>query len=161
MCKRCCDYTPAVDQGEWDRAYHLAQGAGRDFFSKAEQAANRRAWVQALRSGKYRQARGSLRYPEEGTFCVLGVACEVIAERYPGTIAPAGEGGYTGPDDPVFVHYFVLPPFVQKAMGLRTREGQYAPGGRVNLTNRNDQDLWGFEELAFTIEQEPPGLLEE
>lgn len=36
-------------------------------------------WVKALRSGKYRQARGVLRTSDaEGqTFCCLGVLCEV------------------------------------------------------------------------------------
>ena len=33
-------------------------------------------WIEALRSGEYRQARGTLR-TQDGRFCCLGVACEI------------------------------------------------------------------------------------
>ena len=34
-------------------------------------------WVEALRSGKYAQARRTLRKPDSNEFCCLGVFCEV------------------------------------------------------------------------------------
>ena len=36
----------------------------------------KRLWVKALRSGKYRQARGALR-KNTGAMCCLGVLCEI------------------------------------------------------------------------------------
>lgn len=36
---------------------------------------NAQKWIDALRSGEYQQAKGSLRKPEG--FCCLGVACDV------------------------------------------------------------------------------------
>jgi hypothetical protein len=55
--------------------------------TREEQAANRRLWVEALRSGKYAQARNSLRYDwHDGdgggresnyNYCCLGVLCEL------------------------------------------------------------------------------------
>ena len=50
-------------------------------WTKEEIAAHRKAWIAALRSGKYRQRRDTLRgrissrHPY--TYCVLGVACEL------------------------------------------------------------------------------------
>lgn len=37
-------------------------------------------WVAALRSGKYPQERGKLHNPD-GTFCCLGVLCEVLVGK--------------------------------------------------------------------------------
>lgn len=34
-------------------------------------------WLEALRSGKYKQGRGMLRTPEN-SFCCLGVLCDVV-----------------------------------------------------------------------------------
>lgn len=34
-------------------------------------------WVEALRSGKYEQARRTLREPNSNKFCCLGVICEI------------------------------------------------------------------------------------
>lgn len=45
----------------------------------AAQAAHRALWVAALRSGKYKQGRNSLRKDDE--YCCLGVACEVAMQH--------------------------------------------------------------------------------
>ncbi len=37
-------------------------------------------WLKALRSGRYRQADGSLK--DEGAYCCLGVLCNVIGVRW-------------------------------------------------------------------------------
>lgn len=41
-------------------------------------------WLEALRSGKYRQADGFLKVEREGKYfyCCLGVLCEVLKEKY-------------------------------------------------------------------------------
>lgn len=42
----------------------------------------KKLWVDALRSGKYKQGKGQLR-TEEGNFCCLGVLCNLHAEAHP------------------------------------------------------------------------------
>lgn len=42
---------------------------------------NMKAWVAALRSGEYKQGRSCLR-SADGTFCCLGVACDVYAKGH-------------------------------------------------------------------------------
>jgi hypothetical protein len=36
-------------------------------------------WVKALRSGEYRQCQGALIHRDEGSFCCLGVLCDIHA----------------------------------------------------------------------------------
>lgn len=47
-------------------------------------------WVEALRSGKYKQAQGKLRTHEGDAHCCLGVLCEVMGlePRGPGYFMP-------------------------------------------------------------------------
>lgn len=45
--------------------------------SKAQIKRNRKAWLEALRSGKFKQTKGKLR-SRNGAYCCLGVACEVL-----------------------------------------------------------------------------------
>lgn len=45
-------------------------------------------WVEALRSGKYKQGRLALR-PTEDSFCCLGVLCDILGEKW---IAPHEDG---------------------------------------------------------------------
>lgn len=46
----------------------------------------RAAWVAALRSGEYRQARGALR-TTDNRMCCLGVLCNLHAQAHPGIAA--------------------------------------------------------------------------
>jgi hypothetical protein len=39
-------------------------------------------WVKALRSGKYKQARGRLKNPRTGGFCCIGVGMLLIDKKY-------------------------------------------------------------------------------
>lgn len=43
----------------------------------------RKLWTDALRSGKYEQCTGRLCDIKTNTYCCLGVACELFADRYP------------------------------------------------------------------------------
>ena len=58
--------------------------------SKAQIKRNRKAWVEALRSGKFKQTKGKLRARNK-SFCCLGVACEVAGLPY---VYRAGEYTY-------------------------------------------------------------------
>lgn len=48
-------------------------------YTAEEQAEHRKEWVKALRSGKYEQAKGTLKQTDGGReqFCCLGVACDI------------------------------------------------------------------------------------
>lgn len=113
------------------------------------------AWVDALRSGKYTQGKGSLTENSEdrGSFdCCLGVACKlaiidgvklsVYEDRY-GNVHYNGEENY-------------LPEPVQAWLGLSTNMGQYAtvPGTRFGHGLAGDNDGGKtFTEIADIIEQ--------
>lgn len=117
---------------------------------------NARKWAEALRSGKYKQGRNTLRYSDE--FCCLGVACDIAIENGVAlTVAQDeyGEWTYGGKAD-------VLPPSVQEWLCLRTANA--APKGEIegeheSLAGYNDGG-GTFEEIAAVIESEPEGLFQ-
>ena len=109
---------------------------------------NAKAWVKALRSGKYKQ--GTLALHIGNTYCCLGVACELAATA--GVISPGGEEGeglwrYEE-------HMTTLPAVVQDWLGIRSGNGDY---GRDSLAADNDGGC-GFDEIVDIIESEPEGL---
>ena len=59
------------------------------YYSPEETAANRKTWVDALLSGKYRQAMSHLKLKGSGgaqdEYCCMGVACEIsgLGKWYP------------------------------------------------------------------------------
>lgn len=117
-----------------------------------------RAWVDALRSGKYEQAQGALaplgENDEPVGFCCLGVACELAnAAGVPlRTNRAATFEGYsrTYDDDAA-----VLPTSVREWLGLATSSGVY--GESMQLTARNDEGVT-FAEIADLIEQHADAL---
>lgn len=110
-----------------------------------EQRGHRKLWVEALRSGKYEQARSVLR-ADNTSFCCLGVACDI-----------SGLGEWIG------FHYLredkLLPDQVQLWLGLNGALGGFLDGGsKKYLTDYNDGGM-PFAEIADIIESEPEGLL--
>lgn len=57
--------------------------------------ARRKKWVDALRSGKFKQGRGALRSPD-GSFCCLGVADEVCKLKDPSSYLLRSTGAKLG-----------------------------------------------------------------
>ena len=49
-------------------------------------------WVDALRSGKYKQAKGTLHDAKTGGFCCLGVYCKVITKDSKAYLGSGSEG---------------------------------------------------------------------
>jgi hypothetical protein len=100
-------------------------------------------WVDALRSGKYKQGRGALRRGNE--FCCLGVLCEIAIKH--GVIAPAKK------ENRVLFSYegttSVLPSTVQHFAGVKNEYGNFGEGDC--LSNRNDHGAT-FPEIADLIE---------
>ena len=90
-------------------------------------------WVKALRSGKYRQGVGSLKYRDalahRTKYCCLGVLQELMPEK----LQSSGEQTYLGEDQ-------------LKLAGL-THKNQ------DKLANLNDIDRLSFPEIADYIEQ--------
>lgn len=123
---------------------------------------NAKLWVQALRSGKYRQGRGALN--SKNGMCCLGVACEVyqsvVGDLNVEEIDPGGESDpnvrYDGED-------FYLPEKVQTWLGLATKQGQHNNpdySHHDGLAYFNDKGST-FDQIADIIESEPEGLFGE
>lgn len=111
-----------------------------------QQKEHRRLWVEALRSGKYQQAKNRLRVANG--FCCLGVACDIS-----GLGEWSGSGFYLYEDDKL------LPIEVRNWLGLSGCMGGYGQGDkRAYLSDQNDEGM-SFSEIADIIESEPEGLL--
>ena len=118
---------------------------------------NAKKWVEALRSGDYKQTRGKLR--DADGFCCLGVACDLYASETKSVISwEKNLGGFSFDGE-----YLELPFEVSLWLGLQNNEGTYElddysaglPSG--SLINDNDAGE-SFENIASIIESEPSGL---
>jgi hypothetical protein len=98
-------------------------------------------WVNALRSGKYKQGKNVLRDDENDCFCSLGVLCDIVMpegwNKYSDTGLQNGMhlGSRTYPETEI----------LQEA-GLNDYQCKY-------LTNMNDLDNRTFVEIADYIEK--------
>lgn len=109
---------------------------------------NAKKWVEALRSGKYKQGQGYLRFNDK--FCCLGVACDVAIEnglcvKVDSANKQIYYGGEVG----------ILPQIVSDWLGMRVRTSEF--DGLNQLTVENDNGST-FSEIADLIESEPKGL---
>ncbi len=101
-------------------------------------------WIDALRSGKYKQGRAELGDEEFG-LCCLGVACHVAYKH--GVISEPHNPGHGS------LHSCLD---VMKWVGLQSSCGRYDYG---SLTKDNDDHELTFDQIADIIEYNPPGLL--
>jgi hypothetical protein len=95
-------------------------------------------WVDALRSGKYKQCKSMLRV--DGGHCCLGVLCDIVGVEW------------TKESDEFFSingEFRVLPREVMEKVGMQTRQG--APSGGLFLSELNDGGKT-FAEIADIIE---------
>lgn len=103
-----------------------------------------KAWREALRSGKYKQATGALRRNTNtggSSFCCLGVLCNMHAEAHPKIAATQtnpgrylDQGGY-------------LPFQVQRWAGIKSSGAWF---GESSLARANDRGA-SFETIADLI----------
>lgn len=100
---------------------------------------NAKQWVEALRSGNYKQGYGQLR--KQDKFCCLGVACDIYDKNI-----------WKGLPDKLGL----LPEHVREWLGLSSNEGYYY--NDHYLTSDNDSLRLGFNKIADIIESEPTGL---
>lgn len=110
---------------------------------------NRRLFIEALRSGKYKQSHHFLR-TDEG-YCCLGVACEIYRQQ-------TQHGAWVGN------HFLVgkteadgtLPEDVAAYYGFESNPHLYfldSPGGRQTATYLNDVAQLSFTEIAKLFEE--------
>ena len=103
---------------------------------------NQKKWVDALRSGDYKQAKGRLEC--HGSYCCLGVAC-LVAEQHGVPVRREGMSLYGG-------RLWDQKP-VKECIGFLDEN--------AILITANDRDGWSFSEIADLIESNPPGLFVE
>ena len=114
---------------------------------------NAKKWVEALRSGQYRQGKGVLN--NRDTYCCLGVACEVAVKN---KVLDVQYEDYPNFNYKVYDGYKTqLPPSVMEWLGVRTPMGAYKKP-YTSLAILNDYDNYTFDMIANVIESEPPGL---
>lgn len=104
-----------------------------------------KAWVKALRSGKYKQGKGSLF--ENGRYCCLGVLTHLAVKE--GVIKK--------------IYGFSLDSSVMEWAGLNSPFGRYDKNSKVvsDLAAENDGynvKAKTFKQIADIIESEPEGL---
>ena len=127
-------------------------------YTPEQQKENRKKWIEALRSGEYKQTSAALVDPYG--YCCLGVACNI-----------SGLGHWEQREGNHFQHYkcvtnndYVdyaygdLPLKVMHWLGLDSLVGDYEDS---DLITNNDVDDLSFEQIADIIEEEPEGLLRE
>lgn len=98
----------------------------------------KKQWLEALRSGKYRQGRMVLRNKHD-FYCCLGVLCDIIDPEGWKPISVNG-GVYSFDGDHKYLREFVM-----EETGLDVKEEH-------NLINMNDQG-YSFEQIANYIEK--------
>jgi hypothetical protein len=122
-------------------------------YTLEQQKDNRKLWVEALRSGKYRQARALLKNAN-GAMCCLGIladlaGCDWHWSEYHGEFKADDKSG-------------ICPVKAMEFVGLFRPHGDYDDGSDSGqcLTRVNDEGA-SFEKIADIIEAEPVGLFVE
>ncbi len=120
---------------------------------------NAAKWVEALKSGEFKQAQKQLR--NDDAYCCLGVACELYRREHESESYWEGNtfifGDFNSEES-------VLPKIVQDWLGVTSetcfvdRADSTLPAfHRTELTGLNDEGST-FEQIAAIIESEPEGL---
>lgn len=119
-------------------------------------------WVKMLRSKKYKQGKGALKFKYRGQMrhCCLGVLCELYQKTHKkklpvttdidGTDMPEGAKHYQFAEE-----YQVLPEAVRKWSGISDEEGRFVTGNDddcFTLTTLNDHGA-SFKTIANKIEK--------
>lgn len=123
---------------------------------KSSEKRIREAWVSALNSGEYRQARGALHKKGHGRegFCCLGVLCELAVQAK--VIPPATKDAYSKEFE--YKGYSsTLPKEVVAWAGLSDSSGSII-GRETSLVILNDESRKSFKAIAKIIESKPEGL---
>lgn len=103
----------------------------------SKQRKARLKWIRALESGEYKQGRDKLFYPEEKSYCCLGVACDVSG------LGEWKEMEYIvqGEERPQYEGETYPPKAVCDLYGLDESAGN-------TLLNMNDEEVYTFAAIA-------------
>ena len=99
-------------------------------------------WVNALRSGKYKQCQKTL-HDGEG-FCCLGVAIDLLGVKWRKSVDGEYYPGYSR-------EHMVLPDKIRKQIGMKNQAGRVVCNN-VYLSELNDNGK-SFDEIADIIEK--------
>lgn len=94
-------------------------------------------WVEALRSGRYKQGKGQLKNGTNNSFCCLGVFCEIM--EYP----QKGDGEY--------VAFYT--PKGRETVSLRSDLLGVEYFQKEKVMTMNDSECRNFAEIADYIEE--------
>lgn len=132
---------------------------------------NMRMWIQALRSGGYKQGRGNLKVitPQTGSasYCCLGVACEVAMGNGVQMALDFYPVENSCPSWPAYVHGLdsgctskhgvrfagtgsSLPNRVQEWLGIDSDDPEICG---VSTISANDSFGWDFNQIADALEK--------
>lgn len=135
----------------------------------------KKQWVEALRSGMYRQGKGTLRMrtPANDKFCCLGVLCDLYVQANPDDQHNRWPNrSYYRPGERIafcyetwsdqaetwvdFIECSGLPPAVREWAGLDIEDPLVNDGGALEpLSVLNDSDTgWDFNSIASLIEEQ-------
>lgn len=144
--------------------------------TKAQYAARREAWLQALESGEYKQTREYL-HSTKG-FCCLGVACDLFKRNLSLKVTEE-PSTLLGEENMTITSYNtlsgVLPGKVMNYLGLNSTAGGFRTEDgysevtvkvkrgpcrgdeftAVNLVDLNDEALFSFKDIAKFIRTNP------
>jgi hypothetical protein len=120
----------------------------------------KRQWIDALRSGEYKQGKKKLR-STENQFCCLGVLCDLAAKQGIGKwdACPAGEDRFYFSDEKKPPH-----PFAKTSSGIEPTDAVCEWAGLENadpIVSENEEDTLSFlndlgkdfETIAIYIER--------
>lgn len=120
-----------------------------------QQKQNRKKWIEALRSGKYKQGKGYLKRNDE--YCCLGVACEILGATQEKRPSEPGVTWFSLNGTSMFI----LPNGIRNLLGLSTGIGDFNITDFDLVSNSlalmNDAGS-SFDEISNMIESEPKGL---
>jgi hypothetical protein len=125
---------------------------------KQELTMNQKKWVEALRSGEYKQGKRAL--CKEGNFCCLGVAAELFKTEDT-VIITSKVKSVDNLGEPIYINLTsydnsdsCAPNYVVKALALHSDTGGVNDATVTALTQENDMGAT-FEEIANLIESNP------
>ena len=125
-------------------------------YTKQEQKKHRQIWIEALRSGDYKQTQKRLK--EDDGYCCLGVACDISGLGQ--WTNRCYDGGYKYSKRDYWSEVSYLPEEVMQYFGLTMKDGYARDKNGVGFTllAMNDNNM-SFDQIADIIESEPEGLL--
>ena len=114
-------------------------------------------WVQALRSGEYKQGSYVLHNTSNNNYCCLGVLCDIY-QKEGNKFNSVSEGNWGAETDNGFENlpatFFDDRPDVLPEVVMKWADISCSSGGCVgsNLAALNDDDGYTFDEIATVIE---------